>query len=95
MFVSVAEDFGDKVEHLLEWGSLTAEILCFEDFWCVNHVVDHWDGSLGKKSFDHTLIVQIQIHDLIINSPHPLTDLRLVVKELSDASKCFISIILA
>ena len=70
---------------------MPAKILILKDFWCFHHVVDQWDRSLSEHCFNNSLVVKVEINNVEVDSPHSLTYLLLIVKQLSNAGKSFVS----
>ena len=74
---------------------MIVKLLGLEDLRSFHHVIDQWDRSLREQSVNDSSIVEVEVHDMEIHSPHPWAYMLLVVEELSDASECLICVILA
>ena len=74
----------DKCKHHVKRSSLSLIVGSLEDFWSLDHEVDEWNRGLTDQVLNEWGILHVGIDDESVVTPHPLTNLLLVVNKLSD-----------
>lgn len=89
---SIMEYLLDEVKHHLEWSALSLEVGSLENIWGLDHEVNQWHRGLADQVLDKIMILEIDVDDVLVDSPHSLAYLSLVVNELGDDSETLVSL---